>query len=424
MRIIYNGIDLFCLETHEYSMEPVYDDTGTDYLYTKHAISVRAVVNGQAEVFNTVPTPEGGFTRNGPPISYNLSKGREGPVGGPTPGGSPPGSSIRSDAPAVGPADTIISGTTYRKASGLDAVGESMPGRLEPLLGVTDSTPALSAGNTNRLFVVVATPGVPTTTTFGAIRHRLTTPRGRLFIFSGPGNETPGAPAVPLMLMSPAIDVRCDCKNGPFPRVLSTPQVFGDATTFLIDFSIETYVNESVQNGVTNPGVLLSNRFGQTHTVKDGWTTVETHGTVILRTDLVYDQEISPDAYRPNYFLPIAQGFVREDIIVEAIPDVTGVHYSYTDRQVPVNFTAGPYVKAAKISAVHRQSITGGTNILTGALTTYERVLGALANKNFAFPKAEAPTKPPGTSRSRILQGAKSFRGRGRPYPTTPSPPP
>lgn len=399
MRVIYNGIDLGVQETHEFSAECVLDDAGVDYLFTRYTIVVRAVVNGAAEVFReqtatrwatpgqggtpgtgsagTVPAERPYQFRNGPVMSYRFGSQNsfDGPVGGPVPGPVPPGT-----------AGTTL--PTYRVGgSGPRAVG--LDPRQSPMnptdsvaaeLGVVPGRSGLSAGVNNRLRVVVAEP-TPAALTYQAVRHRLTTPRGRLFVFAG--GWAPGAVS-DLILQSPLPDDRVDCNNGPKPRILSIVQAFGDATTFLVDFAVETYINEAELNGAADVTALLSNRFSQRHDIVDGWTAVTTTGTAIYRTDYVYRLPQSPDAKRPVLFMPIPAGFRREPISVRGRDDVCGVDYEYTDRQVPVNFVAGPYARAASISAVHRQAIVTDGDVLQGALTAYERVLGMRANRHIA----------------------------------------
>lgn len=365
MRVIYNGIDLMPLETHAFDWEPVYDDSGTDYLFTRVSIVVRAVINGQAEIVFPVGLRPGGVgTPPGPFMSYD--------IGAPSPG------SLADAARAVRP-------------------DPNTPVRPGPVLGKEPPGTGIDNAPAGTLVAIARAVNRPLLT-HRAIRHRLTTPRGKLFVFAGSGMESgvpaPGTDAPPvaatITLTSPLAGNTCDCKNGPIPRILSMPTVHGDAETLMVDWACETYVNENELNGVNPSGVLLSNRFSQTHVVDDhGYTTVVTEGDAVFRADMVYRLPASPDADRPVLFMPIQFGFVRENIQVTGHPDSLGVHYSYQDRQVPVNFVAGPYCKAASISAVHRQAIVTNTDVLGGALSAYERILGLTANKNFAFPGSD-----------------------------------
>jgi hypothetical protein len=334
MRIAYNDIDLGVIETYAFDAEAVFDDSGVDYLYTKYTVVVRAVFNGEV-------------TANGPFASFTRDRG---------------GGEDRDDAPRVG--------------SPMEAVTPDLfPGG------------SVAAARPSRVVAVRSRPAPPGVT-HAAVRHRLSTPRGQLYVFAGPGDQDAGVPgeSAVVILMSPAsLGLVCDCKNGPFPKVLGVHTALGDANTLLVDWSCETYVNESLVNGVSPAGALLSNRFAQTHLVdQDGYTTVVTGGVAVFRTDEVYRLNESPDARRPVLFMPIPRGFVRENIVVRGREDVTGVEYSYRDRQVPVNFPAGPYCRAASITAVHRQAITTGGNLFEGALAAYGNVQNIITNKRFA----------------------------------------
>lgn len=360
MRVIYNGIDLCVIETYAFDCESVYDDSGMNYLYTRVSILVRAIINGQANVSgvgraNTVG--DGKAPPPGPYMSYKM-------VGSTGQLESDPNKIVRKDPQEAVPYE----GVTVPKNTGID---RRTPSRLRSI----EFTPI--------------EPGI----THQAIRHRLQTPRARLYIFTGPGMEsgTPEAgekdrPGIEsLVVVESPIDNRpCDCKNGPFPKVLAVHTVLGDGNTFMVDWSCETFINEGIENGVNPTGSLLSNTFSQSHSIDEAsFTTIATSGTAIFRTDLVHSLPQSPDVARPFIFIPIPQGFVRENIVVSGREDVTGVNYSFQDRQVPINFPAGQYAGAAKISAVHRQSISS-MDVLGGALSAYQQVLGLKANRNFA----------------------------------------
>ena len=82
MRTIYNGLDLLCLELHDFSVEAVYDDNGVDYLYTRGFIHETALVNGDVAVV-TLGAP-------GPFMSYAFGEPQTPSIPGPTrPGVTP-----------------------------------------------------------------------------------------------------------------------------------------------------------------------------------------------------------------------------------------------------------------------------------------------------------------------------------------------
>ncbi len=346
MQILYNQVFLTPIETHYYDWQAVYDDTQTDYLYTRVAIGVTAIVNGQVDIDLDAS--------NRVSVSYDWD-------GTPTDSGAPP---LRGSSPPIVP----VNATLIPVGAGL-AVGAS----LSALRGIRITS-------------------VRPFRTQEVIRHRLDTPRAQLMVFSNtfgqvslasPSLEPIRLPGVTIPLVGGPVGFRrpCDCKNGPTPKTFNVSQVMSGDNTFVVDWECETYVNEAAENNVNPSGGLLSNRFHQTHSVNDdGFTTITTEGVAIFRTDFVFATRTNPDSQRAVLFMPIGQGFVRTIDYVRGRPDVTGIEYGYTDTQVAVNFVAGPYVKAAKIAAVHRQAVTSNADILTGALSTYDRAQSTLLN--------------------------------------------
>lgn len=346
--MIYNDIDLMALETHQYLWEAVYDDSMTNYLYSRVTLHVTAMVNGQVQPFTQ--------SRNMPFMSYTFDTIPP-----------PPNTSPSPRAP----------------------VGYVAPdSNLKP----TPAVAGITVGNSDQSQVGVTFGPTRPLNCQKTVRQRLNQPQRQLIIFSdSPGQET-GAknlangfiPADKINLISPLYGDRCDCKNGPFPKVFDVSSVMSQDNTLIVDFGIETFVNEAMQNGISPSGGLLSNQFKQRHIVSDtGYTTVQTQGVAIFRTDFVYRYAVNPDTERAILFMPIPQGFERMIDYVEGMPDVTGIAYGYTDTQVPVNFVAGPYAKAAKIVAVHRQAITTNADVLKGALTTYDRIQSATLNNKW-----------------------------------------
>lgn len=324
MRVIYDGIDMLAIETLGFSAEPVYDDTVTDYLYTRFWLHVVALVNGDVSPLPIVM----------PAMQYNFT------------GGVAPPAPVSRRAPSA-PRAAIAPGG----ADGLDVgaqVGQSRD--------------------------VVFAPATGAPLTHAAVRHRLSIPRAPLFVFAGGGFEAnnppagfapPRLPLAEMILASPVAPFSVDCKNGPIPRKFDVTAALGDAMTFVVEFEIETYVNEAVENNERPNSLLLSNRWKQSHAVaRDGFTTVATEGLALFRTDLVYQLDTSPDVERPVLFMPIPRGFTREIDYVEGREDVTGVAYRYTDTQQPSNFVAGPFVGAADVTAVHEQSVVSDVDFL------------------------------------------------------------
>ena len=393
-------MDLMPLETYSFDCESIYDDSGVDYLYTKVSMVVRCVVNGFVAV------------TNGPFMSYNWA-----------PGSATTTLSTANQAIRPGTKEQLRGANANssdpdgpsRRVAAVPFFGAAPGGLAAGGAGTTPNAAGIDLQTVSPLRGIQIVPS-PTPVTHGVVRHRLSTPRGQLWVFSGPGMEsgspaagTFGEPTGVVLLQSPSPPnplgptpagsppgsgtpgYPCDCKNGPFPKLFGIHTALGDMNTLLVDWGCETYINEAESNQVNLAGALLSNRFRQTHTVSDdGYTVVKTEGSAIFRTDYVYDPTtgiVNPDTFRALLFMPIQQGFVRENIVVVGREDVTGVDYSYEDRQVPVNFVAGPFMNAASIEAIHRQVVTSDVDLLDSAITMYERVLSIKANREFANPR-------------------------------------
>ncbi len=364
MRVIYNGVDLMVLETHEFLWQAVYDDTGTDYLYSRVSIVVTALVNGQVEVVSG--------TANGPFMSYDYPSQS-------TP--SPTPSAFRVPSGPVPRTDRIVTDNVSTTNSVPQATG-------------------VAFGDFNAPLKQIAIRPVPTSLTHNVVRHRLETPRGRLFVFAkgagmeggvppvGGGGPLPLPSVVPdadIFLISPSINstAPCDAKNGPSPKLLNVTAAFGDANTLVVDWACETFVNEAGANGVSPRGGLLSNRYKQRHMVDgEGYTTVTTEGLALFRTNQTFGTPgtatmDTPDRFRATLFMPIPQGFRRTIDYVEGRPDVSGIAYQYTDVQVPVNFVAGSYAKAADISINHKQSVTSENDSFAALGAVANRIVGA-----------------------------------------------
>lgn len=387
MRILYRGIDMGVIETHLFECESVYDDSGVDYLFTRATMVVRAIINGQSEVL-TPNVKDGVRPFNGPPISYAYASGkRKDPKPPKSRNPRSPGDILLNGDDTngnIGAPGAIIIGILNRPS---DVAPQFRRAPTEPWLPPLRDR-GLDIAEASKLREIVRVPNVAPLT-HQTIRHRLLTPRGKLWVFSGLGQEigvpAPGTDAPPgtgfLLLEAPLPGAVTDCKNGPLPKSLAIYAAVGDSNTFLVDWGCECYFNEGTLNSVASAGMLLSNRFRQSHSVdEDGYTTVSVDGSAVFRTDAVYKAEENPDAFRSALFMPIPQGFTRVIDHVTGRDDVTGVDYAYKDKQVPVNFVAGPYCQAARISAVHRQSITSRTDVFGGALSAYQNISSNLLN--------------------------------------------
>lgn len=411
MRVIYNGVDLFFIETFHFDFEPVYDDSGVDYLYTRVSFLGRALVNGQAEVVNPAGgRPPFGGQAPGPFMSYNFKDEV----------------TLDNGNPVFRPAEAAV--------TGVPPAGLGVP--PDPAPTVPNGT-GVDARTPSPLREIVRAPNFPLLT-HQTVRHRLSTPRKKLYVFSGPGMETgspvPGTPDRPpvatsvVTLESPVrpaegeADFLCDCKNGPLPRLLNVAQSLNDQT-LVVDWGCETFISEAPLNGVAPNGALLSNRFRAVHTIADdGYTTISVQGRAVFRTDLIFNTPDtplrSPDVDRAFCMLPIPQGFVRENVQVAGLADVTGIEYTFSDRQVSVNFPAGPFARAAKISALHRQGISStSANLSGGIVNAANTVWGLKAQRNFARDQDDAGGDDGLKALARAIRRAARPRRKGRPAP-------
>lgn len=402
MYMIYNGIGLEVLEIEQYTEEMVYDDTGTDYLFTKISIQGQFLVNGQEGLNTFLPV-----------TSYDLDPTQI--------------ESLKNIWLLTSPSkyfDTNIgepgapSTPSVAAGSFVNTVGCETGGAVP--FDARNGIYAIATDSLTTAFAVRTV--VPCVTTEVTIRQRLCEPRSHLFVFTGKGD--PGRKDE-LLLASPAFNAHCDCKNGPIPKVRAITSFHGDAQTFVVSFGIETYINEqdscarvglSASSGafVGTSSPLLSNRWSMRHAIdKDSYLTIQVEGTAIFRTDLLYanPDTINPDSYRPNLLLPVPFGCVREDIQIVGLPDVTGVRYSFTDRQQHANFCAGPYANATEIEAIHRQAIVTEEDALVGVARGYEKVYSIRSLRRQAADdeaaKAAANTPKPSAEKklgaSRIL---------------------
>ncbi len=378
MRVIYNGLDLGVMQTQIFSWEPVFDDTGVDYLFTRVRLIVTALVNGQVQFVT-------GTATNSPFMSYARGSIPAPPPTVPVGGGIGPG--MRTP------------GGLNQLTVGIPA-GQWPAGNIPTGLGITAATRL-------PLTAILRVANAPPLTHI-TIRHRLTTPRSQLFVFSGPGQESgapppggvapnpPGGPSplgpgTTLLLASPQATAGvvpaapCDANNGPKPLFLNITQALGDATTFVVDWGVETFVIEAVENGLPTQLVrgLLSNRFSQEQAVdEEGYTITSTQGVALFRTDVTF----TPPA------APVIGGapptFTRRVDYVRGAMNAVGVEYGYTDFQQRVNFHAAPYLRAASVEAKHRQTI-----IADDLTDTIEKVLSIATNVAMIAPGLHGAVK-------------------------------
>jgi hypothetical protein len=364
VQIYYNGISLGVIGDFRLNYEVVTDDSQTDLLYTRVTVGCTAIVNGQAEVREVA----------GPPISYvdtgatdyrhpQAAADANRPAGVPPPGAVDPFS-----PPFVGPFPPNTDGPNRQLGAFRDVGSEAAAGG-GPANFVTPA-PAF-ASELRRVEVLAAAAGSEVTS-HRLVRKRLTDPRGKLFVFNGTGGTGE------LLLQSPAFNRHCDCKNGPVPTHFEVVQSHGDTGgTMIVQWGCVTYTHEQKRTDAADP--LLSNRFSMTHVLdEDSFLRVGVEGVAVFDAGVLHALARNPDQYRPNLLMPCPLGFVRENIKVEGLPDMTGVRYSFVDRQQHVNFPAGPFAGATRISAKHSQAVDCSDDFVEGALNAADRTLNRL----------------------------------------------
>ena len=368
MYICYDGITLTMLTLDVFEQDVVLDDSKTDKLYDRFLIKGTFLVNGQVEPRLT----------GEPPVSYTT-------ISGSSAGGSSAGGFVVGDRNvlAAGARPPGQPNPASPRPPSTDGARRQLGVQTDPLANTAPyaafnytpgfGSPAFTTDLTLVPILVPAPNSPPLTEVL--IRKRLTQPRGQLFVFSGTGVSP-----TELLLQSPGWGIPCDAKNGPFPLYCNIIQVHGDAGTFIVEWACETFVNEQdrtsnrVRGSILDP--LLSNRFSMSHILDDSsWLTIVVRGTAMFDVGILQTRGINPDNYRPQLFLPVPQGFVRGNIEVEGLPGMEGVNYGFVDKQMPVNFAAGPYANATKISAEHRQYLNTDNDMLKGILGPIDSIL-------------------------------------------------
>lgn len=173
-------------------------------------------------------------------------------------------------------------------------------------------------------------PGAAGVTTDVAVKHWMMQPRRQLVYMVG---EIPA-------LVSPSLNsdgtaAQCDMYNGPLPLSCDVVQISG-TKTFLVDFAVETYLNEAYFY-VDKPSVLLSHRWSQRQDIdQDYYSTIVTTGIAHFRTDRLLFLGAVPDDFRSYLFFPKVQGMKRT-CNVEASEDGSMLRYTIVDRELALS---------------------------------------------------------------------------------------
>lgn len=211
-----------------------------------------------------------------------------------------------------------------------------------------DADPPLRPGP-----IVGALP--PTSNT--AVRHFLMQPRGTLVYNIGGVAVAPGLAGIVggiEALRSPTDvvdDFVMDAKNGPIPLHCNVVEVRG-TKTFLVDWAIETYVNECyLFKESQSLSALLSQRWTMQEDLdQDFFATRTIIGHAIFRSDRLDALGANPDDYRAWLFHAVPPNFQRNVQQVIASEDGTRLDYVLVDREKPFNYT--PSVVARGVTRI------------------------------------------------------------------------
>ena len=300
------GVLLTRLEVLSYEREPQW--LGPDYLFTTYRLRVRGIFNPEVNAYDLVG---GAFS------PYQAPEGSLGPTAVASTGlGFTRDQPLLSTYRATNPNVTLVADGT-------------LPTNVGP-------------GQSRQTFAVH---------TDRAIRDWMMQPRRQLIFSIG---VTPS-------LVSPSINsdgtvanvngrTTTDAWNGPVPLSCDVVAVSG-TKTFLVDYAIETYVNES-QIFVTKPSVLLAHRWSATEDIdQDFYQTRTIKGVARFRTDRLAYLGNLPDDFRQLLFHPMPGGgfdaaidgyampvgWKRTLINVDAAEDGSTLSYALVDKQVYLN---------------------------------------------------------------------------------------
>lgn len=182
--------------------------------------------------------------------------------------------------------------------------------------------------------------GTQVATSDHQLRQHFMTPSGRLALLTmAPGGTTD------TLLDIPIPPYTCDARGGPYPKHFDIIKVHSDKT-LTIRYIIEAYnQNEYYILPGGNPSAIIAHRWRQWMDVDEDHFAVRiTQGTAHFDLSQLAFDERSPDQFRQDMAFPIPVGWKRENIRVEQSMDGTAIHYSFEERELPINY--GPNMKA------------------------------------------------------------------------------
>lgn len=155
------------------------------------------------------------------------------------------------------------------------------------------------------------------------VRHFLTQPRLKLqYVIGGK-----------TLLESPVGDDVVDCSNGPKPLAFTIQKING-VNTANISFTIQTDLQESHLWGGAKFAVL-ANSYSMEHIIDhDLYSIRKVTGVVQFRSDVLLNNDLSPDDFREIINIPTPDSMKRDLIKCRLMPDSLKMEYSFIDREV------------------------------------------------------------------------------------------
>lgn len=151
----------------------------------------------------------------------------------------------------------------------------------------------------------------------------------------------------------------CDAANGPTPLHCNVVEVKG-TKTFLVDWAIESYVNESYRfQSSQSLSALLSHLWTVEEDLdQDFFATRTITGHAIFRSDRLLALGTAPDDYRAWLFHPVQKNFKRN--VQQVIPSSDGLRLDYVlvDRENAFNLLSNNTVNGNVVPAVVGLGVT------------------------------------------------------------------
>ncbi len=303
-----NSIVLTRCNILNYQREPIFH--GPDYIYTRHALRIRALFNPGVNAWALSPQ----FTSYAAPsaiiqgMGYNVSI-------------------VQRDTGPV----TLVARTMGNN---------NVPGATLPYESAGSVAPVTDV----------------------AIRHWLSRPRQQIVLIVG---------GVPL-LVSPnlvsnnnATRPGMDVKGGPFLTANDVAHISG-GKSFLVDLSIETFINEFGIFGVS-PNLLLSHRWSVSEDIDQDYYSVRMiRGQAHFRRDRLNFLGSAADEFRSYLVHPLpGPGWKRVAAHFEPADDDTSFSYTLIDKELALSVVQAG---VTRIEASQRVDVDSGDKWLAGKL--------------------------------------------------------